>query len=223
MLSKTSPRSEAITLAVIVTILISVSTGCERIRSLRRGKEIPTAIVATPTPSNAFVSAHYSQLRPHRVAIVTPANRMQEFHEQDQFAEALAFSLRQHGVFETVVGSRVPCNLNAIQSGRYDEQQLVNLASQYNADAILYCDVTSFSAYDPLTASVAISIIDARESVVLFCSDGTWNLRDTATSNGFRNFLQRGGADYSIDSRLESPSEFVGYIADSTADFISKY
>lgn len=200
-----------------------VMTGCQPFRNRRLAKETPLIEMRDPTPSSAFVSPLYRQLRPHRIAIVTPANRMQEFHEQDQFAESLAVALREHGVFEAVVGSEVRCNLNAIQSGRFDEQQLVNLAAMYNADAILYCDVITMSAYDPLQASVALSIIDARESVVLFCSDGNWNLRDPNTKNAFRNFLQFGGYDYATESRLESPSEFVEYIADSTAKFVSQF
>lgn len=200
------------------------ATGCQPFSSCRRARKVaPAPVVKAPTASNAFVSPFFSELRPHRVAIVTPSNRMHEFHEQDQFAEALAIGLREHGVFEAIVGAEVPCNLNAIQSGQFDEQQLVNLASQYNVDAILYCDVIAFSAYEPLQASVALSIIDARESVVLFCSDGNWNMREPGTANGFQNFLQQGGADYATQSRMESPSEFVGYIADSTAKFISRY
>lgn len=210
-------------LVFLLTIAAVVMTGCQSFRDRRAAKQVAPEVIRDPTPSSAFVSPLYRQLRPHRVAIVTPANRMQEFHEQDQFAESLAVALREHGVFEAVVGAEVRCNLNAIQSGHFDEQQLVNLAAMYNADAILYCDVISMSAYDPLQASVALSIVDARESVVLFCSDGNWNMRDPNTKNAFRNFLQSGGYDYATESRLESPSDFMEYVADSTAKFIGQH
>lgn len=176
-----------------------------------------------PTPSNAFVSPLYQRLRPHRVAVVTPPNRMNEFYEQDAFAEAFVVALRKYGVFEAVIGHEVPCNLNAIQSGNFDEQQLVSLAREYNVDAILYCDVINFSAYDPLRASVALSIVDARESVVLFCSDGSWNTRESETRNGYEWYLRETGEEYSVSSRLESPSEFMGYVADSTASFMNQF
>lgn len=211
----------ALLLALTAVLFVS---GCKPFLCIRRNQQTVVAPAAPdPTPSNAFVSPLYSRLRPHRVAIITPSNRMHEFHEQDKFAHALKVGLRKHGVFEAIVGAEVPCNLNAIQSGNFDEQQLVALANQYNVDAILYCDVNHFSAYDPLQASVALSIVDARESVVLFCSDGVWNTREPGTRGGFESFLYQNGDEYSVDMRLDSPTEFMSYVADSTARFMSQY
>ena len=217
-------KSKAKTALLLLLGVVLFASGCKPFLCIRRNRPVVVApALPDPTPSNAFVSQLYSRLRPHRVVIVTPSNRMHEFHEQDEFALALVAGLRKHGVFEAVAGAEVPCNLNAIQSGNFDEQQLVNLANQYNVDAVIYCDVSQFSAYDPLQASVALSIVDARESVVLFCSDGVWNTREPETRSGFEMFLYQNGDDYSVETRLDSPSEFMSYVADSTARFIGQY
>ena len=184
-----------------------------------------STVVAQPdlSPANAFVSDLYAKLKPRRAVIVTPHNRNALFPEQTRFAEALAVALRRKGVMEAVVAAPTKCSINAIQSGRFDERQLVRVAAEYNADAVLYCDVTNFSAYAPLSASVSLSLVDARESVVLLSTDGGWDLRSPDDAHQFRSLLIQSGDQAEVEMKFNSPSEFMTFIGLLTADFISRY
>lgn len=220
-------------LFVLTSILfVCFVVGCAPIQDWRRkhfgcagGNEVVQFVESAPvpTPANAFVSTHYGKLKPRRVVIISPNNRMQLFPEQTKFAEALSFALKKKGVMETVVGKPCACDIHSIQAGRFSEDQLVQLAERYNADAVLYCDVVDFSAYAPLSASISLSLIDARESVVLLSTDGAWDLRNPDDANQFRMLLSQYGDEAEIAMRFDSPSEFMTFIGILTADFISQF
>ena len=195
-------------------------SGCAK-KTLNEGSIVETQLDLSP--ANAFVSVHYAKLKPRRVVIVTPHNRTSLFPEQTRFAEAFAAALRRKGVVEAVIAAPTTCSINAIQSGRFDEEQLVQVAAQYNADAVLYCEVTDFCAYAPLSASVSLSLVDARESVVLLSTDGSWDLRSPDDAYQFRSLLIQSGDQAEVEMKFNSPSEFTTFIGLLTADFISRY
>ena len=176
------------------------------------------------TPANVLVSQYYQQLKPRRIVIVTPVSRSHPLPEQHNFAKALADSLRGSGFSDAVLAPSCDCDTLEIRKGKFDLQQLVDLSADYSADAVLYCDVVSFSAYSPLQISVSMTLVDARESIAIMAIDGNWDLRDLETQNAYLNYLSQDPVDTEFQRgiKFQSPSEFMDFVSIDLANFMSE-
>jgi hypothetical protein len=143
--------------------------------------------------------------------------------EQSTFADALAQSFRQVGFADAVLAPSCRCDTEAIRKGTFDLQQLVDLSQDYSADAVLYCDVVSFSSYSPLQASVSMTLVDASESIAIMAIDGNWDLRNASTQNAYMNYLYGNptDSDFQRGIKYQSPSEFLHYVSLDLARFMN--
>lgn len=220
-----SPRTSIAFLLLVILSAASLSglAGCH----FRQSRQTPVCTTVPlecqySTPANVLVSQYYDQLKPHRVVIATPASENHLLPEQKKFALALANSLRQVGFSDAVVSPSCACDTQAIRKGKFDLQQLVDLSNEYSADAVLYCDVVSFSAYSPLQVSVSMTLVDAGESIAIMAIDGNWDLRDLQTQNSYLNYLSSNPLDSEFQSgvRFQSPTEFLNFVAVDAAKFM---
>lgn len=213
-----------ITSMLLVMVMVAIS-GCRFIqdRNPTRTPIIPRCTTSR-SPANILVSQYYHQLKPRRIVIAVPVNRGHSLPEQSTFAKSLANSFRQVGFVDAVVAPSCSCDMEAIRRGKFDLQQLVDLSQRYSADAVLYCDVASFSSYAPLQASVSMTLVDARESIAIMAVDGNWDLRDLETQNAYMNFLSRNptDSDFQRGIKFQSPTEFLHFISLDVATFMKK-
>ena len=205
---------------VILSLLIfAMVAGCQLVPRKTQVYRLPRQFV----PTNYFLSAHYNQLRPRRVVVVSRQSQDATFRGRDVLAEALSVQLRNAGVVEAIVGgTEVQYEINAVRMGRFDEHELVRLSQKYRADAVLYCDLVSMSAYPPLNASVHFVMVDARESIVLLALDASWDTRDPAVTQAFKSYTCKGTGqdDFSSDIYDKSPTEFLNFVAMESAQFV---
>ncbi len=210
---------------VALLLCTSVSLmGCRRFQ--QRCDTVETAIPVQPTygtPANILISQYFHQLKPRRIVIVTPVSRTHLLPEQHRFADSLAQSLRHVGFAEAVLAPSCKCDTEAIRKGKFDLQQLVDLSQDYSADAVLYCDVVSFSSYSPLQASISMTLVDAGESIAIMAIDGNWDLRNAETQNSYMNFLGANptDTDFQRGIKFQSPSEFLHFVSIDVARFMS--
>lgn len=202
-----------------------VSVGCRRFQERRAGTVAPP-IPASPnygTPANILISQYFHQLKPRRIVIVAPVSQTRLMPEQSTFADSLAQSFRQVGFAEAVLAPACECDTAAIRKGKFDMQQLVDLSQNYSADAVLYCDVVSFSSYSPLQASVSMTLVDASESIAIMAIDGNWDLRNSETQSSYMNYLYSNSADSDFQRgiKFQSPSEFLNFVSLDVARFMN--
>ena len=205
-------------------LCLAVLLGCQTLPSFQSRAPISKPVRLTH-PDNYFVSEYYTTLRPRRVVIVAPPSRFSNFRDQEKFAEAFALELRNHGVAEAVVAREpLDCNIHAIRRGQFDEREVIRLSQWYNADAVVFCDVTNLSAYPPMSAAVSAVMVDAWESVILFAADGKWDLSDGKTNRAFtaRNCRANQRDKFATDIFQQSPSHFLEFVADELARFMKK-
>ena len=207
---------------VFAAAVMSVA-GCRFVPRRAAVKPMPIETRCVETPANVLVSQYYQQLKPRRIVIATPTSRTHLLPEQRIFALALADSFRQVGFAESVVSPPTSCDTQTIRKGKLDLQQLVDLSHEYSADAVLYCDVVSFSSYAPLQASVSMTLVDARESIAILALDGSWDLREMQTQNAYMNFLASNPAENEFQSgiKYQSPTEFLKFVSMDAAKFMS--
>ncbi|MEM7454618.1 MAG: hypothetical protein AAF456_09740 [Planctomycetota bacterium] len=203
-------------------IVASMNAGCTTV--VHQEVVPPQYVDAVNAPTNVFLSPRYSEMRPSRIAIVLPQNRLGNFLEQDVFARQLATELSTAGIADTVVASGpTTCRSNTIERGVVDAYELTEVARMTSADAVLYIDVTSVSPYAPLSASVSMALVDTRESVVLMTINNRWSLDDPATSRSYRlHQCRRNEQDgFASDIYSHSPTSFLEFTAADLTRYLS--
>lgn len=208
----------------ILLFSIVLCVGCN-FQNPRCANQVIERVIPITTPSNVFVSRFYNEFRPSRIVIVMPQSRSQQFRDQDKFAEALANQLRSAGIVDSVVVGESNTNRYTGMYARYDERELVDLSQFYNADAVLYCDLTSVSAFAPMHLGVSLTMVDARESVVLMAMNSMWDLRERRTANSFRQHTIRSNSHngISVDVMYQSPVEFFNFAAWEISQYLKMY
>jgi hypothetical protein len=220
------------TLAVPILIVVACSfvvgsaTGCRFLPSRRASVSSQPQQYQyqhhrriAPAPADVLVSQYYQQLKPRRIVIAIPTSRTHLLPEQKTFALALADSLRRCGFADAVVAPPCACDSQAIRKGKFDLQQLVDLSSTFSGDAVLYCDVVSFSAYEPLEVAISMRLVDARESIAIMAVDGHWDLRDAQTQSSYLNYLSSNPTDNDFQAgiKFQSPTEFLNFVSADVA------
>ena len=213
--------------AVVVLLFLALTTfsGCHLLGTV----EIPQQDVK-PELLRTFRWAAEPELAhnfPRKVVILN-SETMQSVPEiPKQFAIQLAAELKTQRLFDVVVPSNFQCRttIDEISSGRFDAREIVQIALQHNADAVLVFRVNDFKSYQPMKSNITVALLDAREAVLSFAADGVWDLSDPATFENFDRFLQyrSGGTNQSyLQMQKQSPASFSTYIAMQIAEAMSE-
>jgi hypothetical protein len=218
--AKNMKRSTCVILIGIVAL--SAVTGCDRLARFGFGHHRGTTelLVMPDQPLNRFRSTRFIPGQIRKVVMVAPFGCQSSFREQDGFAGQFASELRAQGVFDVVMSRDIMnCDVKMITTGKFDERIIARLGREYSADAVLFTQLNSFSAYSPLSAAASFALIDTRESVVLMAADGTWDTRDPAILCDFENFVGLRNRCYATPAYQQSFDEFLSYVATRMAQY----
>ncbi len=200
-------------------------TGCH---FLNPCEPIPDIVV--PRLVNSFrwgASPNFQQFPPRKIVVLNSQPGRSSSELPHQFAENLSAEFKAKGLFDVVVPHTMECNttIDEIAQGRFDERELVEIATFYNADAILIFRINEFKYYPPMQANITVGILDAREAVLGFAADGFWDLSEPETYQNFSDYLnyRRGGQDAShLRVQQQSPSSFSSYVAMQIAEAVAQ-
>ena len=115
------------------------------------------------------------------------------------------------------------CRTDVVKSGRYDEQLLVRLHSQHQADGVIFSRLNRFNAYPPMSADVIAHLVDTRDAAVVASIDGSWNLGDAGDTRRYQAFIDSGqllGRGLEAEGRAVaelSPAMLAKFIASEIA------
>lgn len=183
--------------------------------------EIPCTNSREVGPDGFRYSAYCGRLAPQRVVIVTCANRLDRLKEQDLFAESLANSLVGH--VDVILSHRYACDrTNPLRSGRYDERELLELSEEFNADAVLYCDVEKLHSYTPMKMQVSLVLVHVGEAVALVAGTESIDLTRANAQAEYQAFSTPASKNTVLDVRQHSPREFIRYCSNVISEKLQK-
>jgi hypothetical protein len=97
---------------------------------------------------------------------------------------------------------------------------LATLGRSYDADAVLFVDLTAFRGYRPLQLGVRAKLATIQETRLLWSFDEVFSADDPAVGNSVRRFFGVSDpAGIPLDpghGALQSPSKFAAYVAAAT-------
>ncbi|MGC4072501.1 MAG: hypothetical protein QM760_08290 [Nibricoccus sp.] len=98
--------------------------------------------------------------------------------------------------------------------------RLFNIYNQYAADAVVFVDLTSYSAYPPLTLGVRARLAPIRQTEILWAADVLYSAADISVANSARRYsLSLGKSSGPTDlshTILQNPTRFASYAAAAT-------
>ena len=138
----------------------------------------------------------------------------------------LAAQIRGQAQFEIVAprDRYLQGHSDNILEGKFEEAELVRIAREFNADAVLLIKVNEFRPSPPMRANLSIAILDANESVVAFGMSSVWDLANMNTKQAFEQFLYNtsSGSANEGNLHLQSPNQLFRFIGSQVADSITR-
>ncbi|MEL6108256.1 MAG: hypothetical protein AAFU85_19695 [Planctomycetota bacterium] len=175
--------------------------------------EPPVCHVAPAAQTQLRVSRHVGQLLPRRILIVTGKNLQDRLREQTLFAEALADHLRR-SAFQVIVSQDCLCKHRwPLSLGRFDEREVLRAAKEHRADTILYAEVSSIEAYDPMRVQGSILLVNVDEAVSVLSETSTVDLQRGAAKRAFLAFARGAEQDSFGETFLHSPAKLIDFTA----------
>ena len=138
----------------------------------------------------------------------------------DEMQTNLAAELQRAGRFDIVVATREDNGARArdvFARGQFDEVELLRVAREYQAEAVLFGQVTQYHPYNPPRVGLSLLMISPAEGIVIASSDGLWDAREAGTAEQAKqNFKQSLSWPQSVvgaDRVLESPDVFQRFVS----------
>jgi len=98
--------------------------------------------------------------------------------------------------------------------------KLFNIYNTYGADAVLFVDVTAYSAYPPLLIGLRTKLAKVTDGEIIWATDNVFAAAEPPVANSARRHAEglgtdRGSTDLS-HTILQNPQRFAGYAAAAT-------
>jgi hypothetical protein len=139
--------------------------------------------------------------------------------------ESLAARMQCAGRFEVVLASpdtHLACRDAVRLNGRFDEAELVELADEHNADAVLFGAITQYQPYAPPRVGLSLRLVSPATGALIASVDGLWDARDRSVADQARWYtalvLNNGQSLTGCDLALESPALFRRFACHQAVD-----
>lgn len=182
------------------------------------------AVCPPPAPFQQFVAPNFDWTTVKRVVLMPMANQTAFAHASVEIQANLAAELQRAGRFDIVVanyddpGGRAR---DVFSRGAFDEIELLRIAREYDAQAVLFGNVTQYHPYAPPRVGLSLIMISPGEGVAIASADGLWDARELTTAKQAQSYLQqklswRQGL-LGLDRPLESPDVYQRFVCEQIA------
>ena len=185
-------------------------------------QDLQKPIATACSPFSVTISDIGHTLKPTRLAIVTTKNRYSRIKEQDLFVTQLAKHLNNNGFFAFVSPHKLSKAKLPMQSGVFDERELLDIARDHRADAVLYCDVSRLDNSIPMQLQVSAVIVNVDQAVSIVSLTGSFNLSSPITTHQYLYSVVQNKDEFHAETFLSSPSKLIEYVSNRTARRISQ-
>lgn len=201
----------------VVGLLVGLSIGCSH---------KPDQIVAPvdPAPFQQYIATNFDWTTVKRVVLMPLANQTAFEHASDELQENLAAEFQRTGRFDVVVATLEDPAARArdvFHRGAFDELELLRIARNYDAQAIMFGMVTQYHPYAPPRVGLSLVMISPAEGVAIASVDGLWDARELSTSRQAQGYLQektswRQGL-LGLDRAMDSPDVYQRFVCQQIA------
>jgi hypothetical protein len=198
-----------------VALVFCITLGCVYHRA-----PVPVETVKNiPSPYQQFIAKNFDWSTIHRVVMMPVANQSAFPNVNEEIQKNLAIELQRVGRFEIVVAKINDPGARAVDvfaSGQFNEIESVRVAREYQADAILFVNVTHYHPYNPPRVGLSLLLISPAEGIPIASLSGLWDAREAPTLQLAQAYVKQSQnwsrSLLSQDRVLESPDVFQRFV-----------
>lgn len=205
-------------LGLLLGPLLTIPVGCARHRPA------PVAMPSEPAPYQQYVAPNFDWTTVKRVVLMPMANQTAYAQASAEIQRNLAAELQRAGRFDVVVATQEDVGARAREvfaHGSFDELELLRVAREYDAQAVLFGLVTQYHPYAPPRVGLSLIMISPGEGVAIASADGLWDARETVTAHQAQQYVhQKLNWRQSLigsDRALESPDVYQRFVCQQIA------
>lgn len=176
--------------------------------------------VPEPPKLTSYSTREFEWDEVQRIVLMPLANRSNVPAASAQVQQALVAELQKSGRFEVVLGrsdSQDPRTEDVFASGKFDEEQLLHVKHRYQAQGVLFVQITQYSGFNPPQLGLSMLLVSPAEAVVIAAVDGLWDMREAGTLARARHYagqnLNFPDSLFGDDRILDSPQTFQRFVA----------
>lgn len=190
--------------------------------------EKQVASVPTIAPFQQYVAPNIDWSTVKRVVLMPLANQTAYPKAAEEMQTNLAAELQRAGRFDIVVATHEDAAARArdvFSRGQFDELELLRVAREYQADAVLFGQMTQYHPYNPPRLGLSLLMISPGEGIVIASSDGLWDARETGTAalakEVYSQSLSFPQSIVGSERVLDSPEMFQRFVSQQVATALS--
>ncbi len=204
---------------IIVVLAFCLTFGCVQ---LKKDKSPP--IDHIDSPFQQFIAPNCNWPSVQRIVLMPVANQTAYPKVDDEFQANLAAEIQRVGRFEIVVATRDDPGARAqdiFANGQFNELEVLRVAREYQADAVLFASVTQYHPYAPPRLGASLLLIGPAEGIAIASINGLWDMREGNTAKQaqayFKQTLNWPRSLMGSDRMLESPDVFQRFVGQQIA------
>jgi hypothetical protein len=205
----------------ILALVLAVEWGCAH-------KRTAVMMPAAPAPYQQFVAQNFDWSSVQRIVVMPLANQTAFPKVTDELQANLAAELQRAGRFDIVVATRDDPGARAqdiFRGGQFDELELLRVAREYQAQAVLFANVTQYHPYAPPRVGMSLLLVSPAEGVAIASAEGLWDARETTTALQAQAFYKQSlnwpQSLMGADRILESPDVYQRFVCQQMASSLS--
>lgn len=222
-----------VTRGIFVLLTFGLVIGCAEpvfMKKARRSvtkvaqvKKEPPCVAVTPAFQQYFaMNIDWQSIR--RVVLMPLANQTVYPVIMDDIAINLATELQRVGNYDLVVANHVDPGARAqdvFASGQFNELEVLRVAREYQADAVLFASVTQYHPYPPPRVGLSLLMISPSEGIPIATLNGMWDAREinvaTQAQAYFKQNLSWKRSLLGSERVIDSPDVFQRFVCHQIA------
>jgi hypothetical protein len=203
---------------VLLALLLGLAMGCVH------PKVAVPMVTHAVAPAQLFIAQNFDWSSVQRVVLMPLANQTAYPNVRSEIQTNLAAELQRAGRFDIVVATREDPEARAqdvFTTGQFNELELLRIAREYQAQAVLFVNVTQYHPYAPPRLGLSLLLVSPAEGIAIASTDGFWDARETATSAQMQAYFNQTQnwprSLLSSDRVRESPDVFQRFVCEQVA------
>lgn len=205
-------------LGLLLGPILIIHSGCARHRP------VETVMPTEPAPFQQFVAPNFDWSTVKRVVLMPMANQTAFAQASAELQQNLAAELQRAGRFDVVMETEEDSTARSrdvFARGSFDELELLRIAREHDAQAILFGLVTQYHPYPPPRVGLSLIMISPGEGVAIASADGLWDAREAETAHQAQAYLHQKlnwrQSLMGVDRALESPDVYQRFVCQQVA------
>ena len=175
-------------------------------------------------PFQRFVAQNFDWTSVQRVVLMPLSNQTAYSRVGDELFSNLAAELQKAGRFDVVTATNEDPAARArdiFRSGEFNEIELLRIAREYGAQAVVFANVTQYQPYSPPRVGLSLLVVSPAEGIAIASIDGLWDAREKETARlahaQFNRTKMWPKSLIDTDRAIESPEVFQRFVCEQIA------